>query len=176
MNAMELITNYGVDLVPLAIEHLELVRGWRNDPKIARYMADQTHITQAMQQAWFARLDAQCSPHFVIRYQDQYVGLCSAKRSAIGTTACETGMYLYHNQESNLVAFRAALALNDFCFEQLGVERIDIYVLADNTRAQRFNEMLGFVPNALQPDASRVDYALTPQNHERSKAKIIRFF
>lgn len=173
---MEVITAYGIDLVPLAQEHLELVRGWRNDPKIAQHMASQDHITASMQQTWFANLDAERSPHFVIRYQGRYVGVCSAKRTKIGATSCETGMYLYHNEPTTLIAFRAALALNDFCFERLQVKQIDIYVLAQNTRALGFNEKLGFVRHTDQPDPSRVDFTLTPEQHERSKAKIIRFF
>lgn len=171
------IESYGVVLEALSSDHLEMVRAWRNDPKISRFMLSQNHITEQMQKEWFAKLDIKLSPHFVIKYAGNYVGLCSAKRENFQQKYCETGMYIYEDDLSlALVPFRAALLLNDFCFEQLGVEQIKIYVLQDNTKALRFNRTLGYTEDELQPDARFVHMTLSKENHVKSKNKTVKFF
>ena len=45
---------YGVKLERLTADKIELVRNWRNDPKISQYMEFRDHITAEMQKKWFA--------------------------------------------------------------------------------------------------------------------------
>ena len=69
---------YGVQLRRLQADELELVRQWRNDPKIASQMLDQTFITPQMQQAWFERLqssDRAC--YYVAWFRQQPIGVAS---------------------------------------------------------------------------------------------------
>jgi hypothetical protein len=48
---------YGVKLERLTADKIELVRNWRNDPKISQYMEFRDHITAEMQKKWFASVD-----------------------------------------------------------------------------------------------------------------------
>jgi len=41
-------SRYGITLKELQRDEIEMVRQWRNDPKIAGLMLDQTHITEEM--------------------------------------------------------------------------------------------------------------------------------
>ena len=49
---MELLHD-NMRLVRLRHCDIELVRHWRNDPKISQHMAYREHITREMQERWF---------------------------------------------------------------------------------------------------------------------------
>lgn len=46
---------YGVTLEPLDSKHLELIRGWRNDPRIHNWCRQNDLITDVAQKLWFEK-------------------------------------------------------------------------------------------------------------------------
>ncbi len=144
------IRDFSVRLQPLQRQHLELLRQWRNDPKISAPMLQQNLISEPMQQQWFARVQQdKCQAQFVIYYKDEPIGACnlkSADGSALGQ--CETiesGFYLAHPRfRGTMLAFFPALALHQYCFESLNCKTLLAKVKLNNTAALRFNEKLGY--------------------------------
>ena len=47
------LEKYGICLEKLTHDKIELVRRWRNHPKIRRYMEFREEITPEMQEKWF---------------------------------------------------------------------------------------------------------------------------
>ena len=48
-----MIIKYGITLKKLALEDIEMIREWRNSPKIRAIMQNYEYITKEKQLAWF---------------------------------------------------------------------------------------------------------------------------
>jgi UDP-4-amino-4,6-dideoxy-N-acetyl-beta-L-altrosamine N-acetyltransferase len=150
LNAQE-ITGFGVSLRPIQEADLETVRAWRNHIDVARYMIDRRRISMQQQRQWFARVKADTSQqHYLMVYREQAIGVINIKASdqqPLNNSQCiEVGMYLAPGSRyrGTLIAFAPAMAINQFCFQVLGVPQLKAVVLADNDKALRFNEQLGY--------------------------------
>lgn len=135
----------GVVLRRLRQADIEQVRQWRNDPEVSRFMERREAITAQMQQRWFDGLDSRRQFFYVIEWQGQDAGVVNLKDLDAHAGTAEGGIYIARPQLRNGFAGLAAmLAMYDFGFERLGLRAIRIHVLADNPRAIRFNQALGF--------------------------------
>ncbi|MBU1619162.1 MAG: GNAT family N-acetyltransferase [Gammaproteobacteria bacterium] len=175
------ISAFNVVLKPLQLNDLEQLRLWRNSPEISSQMLDQREISAKQQQRWFEGI---CTDprqmQFVIYYKNQQVGACNLKSSTALTVtesdSVETGFYLGEAKyRGTILAFFAALALNQYAFEQLGKKMLLAQVKNTNSAALRFNEQLGYQPDALQLSAEMVAMTLVPQAHRDAAAKFATF-
>ena len=175
------ITAFNVLLKPLQLDDLEQIRLWRNSPQVSNQMLDQREISAEQQQSWFERICAdQRQMQFVIYYKNQQVGACNLKSpTALTVTeseAVETGFYLGEAKyRGTILAFFAALALNQYAFEQLGIKQLQAQVKSSNSAALRFNQQLGYQPEPAQPLSSMVAMILVPQAHRDAAAKFATF-
>lgn len=167
---------YGVRLRRLQADELELVRQWRNDPKIASQMLDQTFITPQMQQAWFDRLqssDRAC--YYVAWFRQQPIGVASLTAIDWQSGTAEPGMYIYPDEfRSNLVPFCVAFALNDMAFEQLGLTRLYGKIFTSNSASIRFHEACGYQQLGEAEDPL-IRYQLVPDHYRPARDQISRF-
>lgn len=175
------IADFNVELKPLKQEDLEQLRLWRNCPDIKKQMLDQTEISTQQQQRWFNRvcIDRR-QMQFVIYYKNQKVGACNLKSPTPSiVTKCdslETGFYLGDAKyRGTILAFFAALALNRYAFEQLGIKFLKSQVKSSNSAALRFNGQLGYQADDVQPSAGMVVMTLTPLAHQDAAAKFASF-
>lgn len=175
------IAAFNVQLKPLRAEDLDQLRLWRNSPEVSSQMLDQTEISPEQQQQWFERISSdKRQMQFVIYYKNQKVGACNLKSpTALAVAECdsvETGFYLGEAKyRGTILAFFAALALNQYAFEQLGVKLLKAQVKSSNSAALRFNGQLGYQPDALQPSDGMVAMTLVPQAHQNAAAKFATF-
>ncbi|MFR9719270.1 GNAT family N-acetyltransferase [Aeromonas diversa] len=167
---------YGVTLTPLRQEEIEMVRGWRNDPKIASLMLDQRHITAEMQQAWFERLQAsRRDAYYLCWFKDKPIGVASLTCIDKDEGSCEPGMYIYADEyRSNLVPFCVAFALNDLAFEHFGLSRLLGKIFDDNTASVRFHQASGYVRYATGEQGIGL-YQLEHGAYLTARAQITRF-
>ena len=167
---------YGVQLRRLQVDELELVRQWRNDPKIASQMLDQTFITPQMQQAWFERL--QCSDsacYYVAWFRQQPIGVVSLTAIDWQAGTAEPGMYIYPDEfRSNLVPFCVAFALNDMAFEQLGLTRLYGKIFTTNPASIRFHEACGYQQFG-EAEGLLIHYQLVPEHYRSARDQVSRF-
>ena len=74
------ISNYDVSLELLTENKIEMVRQWRNDPKIQQYMEYRETITPEMQKKWFDKLNnGKDNFYFIIQYKGEDIGLINVK-------------------------------------------------------------------------------------------------
>lgn len=149
------LQGYQVELVPIQSAHLEQLRQWRNSQEIAQYMLSQDSITPSQQQTWFLGLEHNINQHhFSIMYKDQLIGSANIKapkndgepQGIASATCLETGLYIGEEKyRGNLLAFSPSLLLNDYCFNQLGVEKLTAFVHPENKAAIQYNLKLGYV-------------------------------
>ena len=147
----ELISGYGVELRTLTGDKLEKVRTWRNHKEVSRFMVNREPISKQQQQAWFEKISrsATCA-HYLICFRDQEIGLIYIHSTddlpLSQSHVIEPGMYLAFDSpyRGTILAFCPALAMNDYCFEQLQCRKMIARVQLENKAALRFNQQLGY--------------------------------
>lgn len=137
------ISDYGVTLKRLTEDKIEMVRCWRNDPKIQQYMEFREEITPEMQKAWFSSINNESNLFYIIENNGKEIGLINIKN--IKEKKGEGGVFIWDDNSLNSdISYRAHLALFDLVFS-IGLLNVIIsHVLKDNIRAQRFTKFLGF--------------------------------
>ncbi|MBA2962919.1 MULTISPECIES: GNAT family N-acetyltransferase [Ramlibacter] len=139
------IEAHGVVLRRLTAVDIEMVRQWRNDPAVSRFMAARENISPEMQARWFAGLDPARQYFYVVEYGGRDVGLVNLKNLDPVARSAEGGIYLADQSlRDGLVGMAALLAMYDHGFGALGLGTISAHILDDNPRALRFNQALGF--------------------------------
>lgn len=194
MMTQQVFQRYGVTLKPLTADMLEQVRKWRNLPEIAQHMLDQRTISAAQQQAWFEHLAGDQSRfYWVVWFKEEAIGVVSLLNINQQTKMAEPGMYIVPERyRNNIVPFCVAFALNDYAFEELGLEQLLGKIFADNEASLRFHETSGYVQTGQRQfvplQASTVstekvttttkcllDFVLTKDAYYAARAPIARF-
>lgn len=173
---------FGISLEPMALEHLELVRHWRNHPDVAKHMLQSEPISRQQHAAWFDALSARDDQCCLLAYfRDQPVAVANLKaldgQPLTGHPGPQSGLYLAPGAlRQSMLAFLPALALHQWTFEILGCGRLEAIVLKENLPAQRFNRALGYVdsPEATKPSHC-IAMTLTQAAHSQASQRFARF-
>lgn len=138
------LENYGVKLKRLTHDKIEMVRQWRNDPKISKYMRFREYITPEMQEKWFANLDPLKDFYFLIEYKGYEIGVIDMKDIDYENRTGENGIYIYDDSVlCTDVSYRAFLLMCDYMFNVVGLHSTYGHVLNDNSKSIRFCIYLG---------------------------------
>lgn len=167
----DVVQAFNVELKPVTIDDLEQLRQWRNSPEIATQMLNQQLISAEQQQLWFNQV---CKDRrqiqMVIYYKAQKIGACNIKsldeHPIANAAAAESGFYLGNPKyRGTMLAFFAAVALNQYCFEQLQLTELLAQVKIDNHAALRFNQQLGYLLAETQPQDALITMRLSKAAH-----------
>lgn len=145
-----ILEGYQVKLVQVQESDLDMLRQWRNDPKVSQYMLTQEVISAEQQSAWFKKVSNDPRQlQFVILYKDIPIGAANLRAvngNCIQTaTIIEPGLYIYEDKyRANLLTFAPTLLLNDYSFYDIGVDTLRAVVRSDNKAALSYNEKLGY--------------------------------
>jgi RimJ/RimL family protein N-acetyltransferase len=173
---LKIIENYGVKLKPLMAKDLELVRRWRNDPKIARFMEFRDYITDDMQIKWFEKISNGNNFFYITEFEDKDIALANIKDIDFENKIGEGGLFIWDdNHTDSIISYKIIYALYDFAFEKLGLTQIECHVLRDNKRAIDYNKSLGF---KLQPNQDVILnqlYRLNRDDYSYTKNKFLKY-
>ena len=168
------LNRYGVTLRRLTTDKIELVRNWRNDPKISNYMFFKEYITQEMQLTWFNQVNNDLNYYFIINYKNEEIGLINLKNIDKQKNCAEGGIFIYDEKYLNSdIAFRSSFCINDFAFEELYLNFIYAEIVPDNKRAIQYNKALGFKIEASKDNKSLLA-TLTRENYFKQRNKYAR--
>lgn len=139
------LTGYGVTLRRLTHDKIEMLRQWRNDPKIQQFMIYRDYITPEMQEQWYEKINNDHNFYFIIEYGGREVGMINIKDVDYEKKTGEPGQFMYADDllDSD-VSMRASLCIMDFVWEELGLESMYIHVVATNKRALDYNLLIGY--------------------------------
>jgi len=169
------LEGYGVKLHRLTEDKLELLRRWRNDPKIQKYMGYREHITADMQKVWFQKINNKHNYYFIIEYEGKEIGCINIKDIDYEQKTGEPGIFIWDDDYLNTdVPIRASILQGDFIWDTLRLESQHIHVLKSNTRAIQNNLYWGYklLPN--QEDVELQSYVLTKEDMLKNKVKTDR--
>jgi Acetyltransferases, including N-acetylases of ribosomal proteins len=175
-NRKNIIQEYGVKLKLLTANDLELVRRWRNDPKIVRFMEFRDYITEDMQIKWFAKISNRHHFFYIVEFEDKDIALANIKNIDFEYKTGESGLFIWDdNYTDSIISYKITYALYNFAFENLGLTHIECHVLQDNKRAIDYNKSLGF---KLQPNQDLIlnqHYILAKDDYKTQKKKFLKY-
>jgi RimJ/RimL family protein N-acetyltransferase len=139
------ITRYGITLERLQKEQTELIRQWRNDQKISRFMFYKGEITPQMQDEWFESIDNEQNFFFLIYHKQQPVGLINISSIDWDNKTSYTGLFIYDDKFlATDVPVMASLAMLDVFFLLFDMQSVYAKVKGNNKAAHNYNSALGF--------------------------------
>ena len=173
---------YGITLELMQLEHLELIRCWRNHPDVRQQMLSQGIIDREHHRHWFEQQKHQKNQLHVISYfRGQPVAYCNLKTPEHTTLTQHqrplSGLYMAPETfRQSMLAFLPALALHTLAFEHLHCLSLEAYVLTQNKAALRFNYTLGYAlrEEAVQNKKYR-HMQLLPHAHRQAHWRFRRF-
>lgn len=169
------ISGYGVTLRRLTEDKIEMVRNWRNDPKIQQYMEFRDYITPEMQKKWFERINNDNNYYFIIVYEGKEIGLINIRDIDYEKKTGEPGIFIYDDEYLNTdVPMRASFCMGDFIWGTLKLEKMHIHVLRDNKRAIIMNKAFGYKLADGQEDVENQLYLLTKENSSNPKVEKLK--
>lgn len=161
-----ILTGYGVTLRRLTHDKIEMMRQWRNNPKIQQYMVYRETITPEMQEKWFLKINNDFNFYFIIEYKGREVGMTNIKDIDYEKKTGEPGIFIYADDLLNSdVGMRASLCLNDFIWNTLCLDSIYCHVVASNKRALQYNFLFGY---EIDPSHSNEDFLRLLLNREKA--------
>ncbi len=173
------VHRYGITLERIKAEHLEMVRQWRNDKKISKYMFHHGEITTAMQQEWFESINDISNFFFIIHYHGKQVGLINMSAIDWDKHEAFSGLFIYEDEFWGTdIPVRASLAMLDVFFLLAGIKKVYAKVRGNNKIAHRYNTSLGFIKTrkielglGFEYELERIDYFMTADKLRRLAAK-----
>lgn len=140
-----ILSGYGIILEPLNIETAELLRVWRNSPRILEQMEFRGIITPEMQTKWFDSLQRDKFDYFIIYMENTAIGMIHLSYIDKKKKEAEAGLFVGEERFSGTgVALGASILLLDYAFGELGLERVFAKVKSGNIAAEKYNTLLGF--------------------------------
>lgn len=170
------LEQYGVKLVRLGPDDLELVRGMRNRPDIAAFMEYRETISPKEQKDWFDKINNKYNYYFVIVYGGKKIGLINAKNYDATQGFGEGGIFIWDNDYiDSFVPVLATLCLLNFAFYAIKLcEKSRARVLRSNIRAIQYNKQIGYKLLPGQENVENQLYELTLADYEKSAARLMK--
>jgi RimJ/RimL family protein N-acetyltransferase len=135
----------GINLIPLNISHLELVRDWRNNSLIASFMEYQEYITKEAQQEWFKTIQNIENYYFIIETNNEKIGLIHLNKVDEINKSAHSGLFIGEEKYRGTgIALAASILILSFAFETLDLTKVYAKVNKDNMAVIEYNLFLGF--------------------------------
>lgn len=171
------LENYGVILKKLTHDKIELVRRWRNDPKISQFMEYREEITPEMQEKWFRKIDnSGVDFFFIIEYNGEEIGLINIRDVDFNKKTGEPGIFIWEDKYLNTgLAFRASLCIMDWAFYTLKLETLRAHILSDNKRSIQYAKARGYVLAKNQENVYNQLYIVNESDYRKCRDKLIKY-
>ncbi len=171
---MLILEQYGVKLIRLQKEQIEIVRYWRNQSDISNYMEYRNYITPNSQLKWFDSINNNLNYYFIIEFEKKKIGLINAKDYNKKSGFGEGGIFIWdkHYIDSFAAVF-SSLCLLNFVFFKLKLSTKSVArILKDNPNAINYNKRIGY---KLLPNQENIDnqlYELTYEDYVLHGSKL----
>lgn len=135
-----------IQLIPLAAEHLEQVREWRNSEHVHKYMYTDNQISKEQQIAWFERVkDDKTKLYWVIQYEGKNIGVLNLANIDHHFKRCNWGFYFGDlSIRGKGIAGKVEYNMLRIVFEELKLNKVCCEVFTWNTQVIKMHEKFGF--------------------------------
>lgn len=168
------LVQYDIILEKLKKEDIELVRYWRNNPKIQNKMQFREYISSEMQEAWFNKISNPAQHmYMLVYYKNKKIGLTN-RNTLNGHT--ESGLFIwdddYWNSPLPILIF---LIATEVYFKLERGEDIYGKILRNNKNAISFNKSLGFKLCDGQQENENQLYRLKKEDYIYNSMKLKKY-
>jgi UDP-4-amino-4,6-dideoxy-N-acetyl-beta-L-altrosamine N-acetyltransferase len=140
------IKKHGITLIRLTELDLELLRKWRNNEEVRKYMNFQSYITPEKQKDWFKSINNQNNFYYIVEYNGDKIGLVNDKNIDWDKKTAEGGLFIWDKRYLNsTIPLKVSILMLELAYTLLGWNKTYIKVRKDNPRAVKYNEKLGYV-------------------------------
>ena len=142
-------------LVGLEREHLEFLRGLRNDPQMTdQLLSPALPLSSEQQKQWFERQISDRQNLLLIAEADKPVGYGQLQRIDYTHRSCELGCHIATPFQGRGYGKALVRALLQTAFITLGLHRVYLHVLERNERAIAVYKACGFRQEGVQRDGA----------------------
>lgn len=134
----------GIRLHQLRTEHLEMLRGWRNEKSIRAFMHSKEYITAQMQQDWFATISNKNHLYLIIELNDEMIGTIYLKDIDIEKGDCEGGILAKPDHISTIAPAVANICMIEIAYYLYGLKTVRGHTFQSNTKVISNYKRLGF--------------------------------
>ncbi len=168
-----IIRKYGIELIRLKEEDIELVREKRNSPEIQRKMFYQRDISKEEQLTWFYSINNEKNYYFIIKVHQKKVGLIHGKIHSYDERIAEGGMFIWDEESlGSHIPVIASVCMADLTFMVMKMEKTIAEVRKDNPKALNYNLELGYQVVGEDNDSKKVMMELTREDYFLSSEKL----
>lgn len=169
-----LIEQYNIRLLRLNSDNIELVRNWRNSPKIQQTMIYREYISPAMQIKWFNKINNDDNLYYIIESEQRKIGLINVKDISFIDNSGESGVFIFDDESLGKdIAYRAHLCFFDYVFNCTKIENLYAHILSNNSPAIRFVQFLGYKIDSYKSNSNVIFVTLSKsdylQNNNRAR-------
>ena len=133
-----------VVLRPVERSDHELLQGWQNDAEVAHWMDYRVPFSLEDIAEDQARAREEGRP-FIIELDGRAIGKCGLNQFRWEPRVCALYIYIgVREMWGQGLGRDAVMAILTYAFDLLGMERVELSMLAENTRARRVYESCGF--------------------------------
>ncbi len=171
------IIDFGISLERLSLETIEILRNWRNNPKIRAHMFYQKEISEEAQRDWFKTIDNDFNHYWIIYDRQKRVEVGMIHSSQINPLKGEAhvGLFIYDEDwYGTQLPVYASLAMLEFNFKVLKLKKLFAKVKSDNEIALDYNRSLGFKV-AEELDSGGLLLELDKDSYESAMGQLLDF-
>ena len=148
MNETVRIEGKQIALRPITLEDTPLIVRWRSDPRVYGTLFRQEPITEERHRQWLREmvLSGKCDQFIIVdKAQNRSVGTVFLKEIDREHLRAEYAIFIgEETARGRGIGSEAARLMTDYGFQQLGLNRIYLYVFASNVRAIASYRSAGF--------------------------------
>jgi len=166
-----IIRKYGITLVRLKKEHIEMLRQKRNLEYIQEKMIYKKKISKWKQRRWFRSINNIYNYYFLIQYEGRFIGLVNGKDADFENRTMEGGIFLWEKEYWNThIPVIASIVMNDCSFFITNFKLITAKIVTNNHHALKFNLNIGY--QKIEEKNGFVVMHLTKENYFKKIEKI----
>lgn len=138
--------NNNVKFLNVQLEDIEMIRKWRNSPKVSDYMYTNNQITIEDQQRWFKKIENEkTSKYWLITYQEEKIGLVWITGIDNVLNSCYWAFYLGEDGIRGAgIGSKVEYKVLEYVFEELNLNKLRCEVFLDNDKVIKMHEKFGF--------------------------------
>lgn len=168
-----IIKKYGIELVRLSEQDLELVRQKRNSPQIKNKMFFQKEISPEEQISWFQSIQNGKNYYFIIKNKGEKVGLIHGIIRSYTKKIAEGGMFIWDaNCLKSHIPVIASVCMTDMTFLIMKMNKTLAEIRNDNLTAINYNLGIGYRIVKEEAENNKILMELTQKDYFEKAAKV----
>lgn len=158
-----LFSKYNLTLKKLEENEIEILRTWRNDPRVLKFMlSNNSYISKEEQKQWFNSIkNSQNSFYYMIYKDDLLLGYSAIKNIDYKTKIGEPGGII----KELILACLKAFITYDFYFDELGILATYAYIKNSNTKSHNYAKSLGYKQDKSKNNGDFYYYTLNKDDY-----------